>query len=215
MVNELYLQHHQIKGAKWGKHNGPPYPLSKEISTGKRLKTRGAALAKRKAMIAKKAQMKAQAKATKDSEKQQKVEAKKQAQTEKLKNKVVKSRSIAKVYKNADLFSNEELEKIKYRFTLENDIKRLKDSTFIQKGRSYVDKIGMAADGLDRIANTIEKGSKTYNNVAKVMNSLYGSDMKIIGETKNVERKTVEYTTTTRTKDKSGNDVTVVKKWKE
>lgn len=211
MVNDLYLQHHQIKGAKWGKRNGPPYPLSKEISTGKRLKTRGTAVAKYKAKVAKKAQMKA----VKASEKQQKIEAQKQAQTEKTKNKILKSRSIAKVYKNADLFSDQELEKIKNRFTLENDIKKLRDSAFIQKGRSYVDKIGMTADGLDRIANTIEKGSKTYNNVAKVMNSLYGSDMKIIGESKNVEKRTTEYTTTTRTKDKSGNDVTIVKKWKE
>lgn len=211
MVNETYLMHHQIKGAKWGQRNGPPYPLSKDISTGKRLKARGAALAKRKAAVAKKAQVKA----TKASEKQKKNEEQKQAQNEKTKNKILKSRSIAKVYKHADLFSDQELEKIKNRFTLENDIKKLRDSAFIQKGRSYVDKIGMTADGLDRIASTIEKGSKTYNNVAKVMNSLYGSDMKIIGEVKNTEKRTTEYTKTTRTKDKSGNDVTIVKKWKE
>ena len=33
---ELY--HHGIKGQKWGIENGPPYPLSSDISTGKRLK---------------------------------------------------------------------------------------------------------------------------------------------------------------------------------
>ena len=33
---ELY--HHGIKGQKWGVSNGPPYPLSDEVSTGKRLK---------------------------------------------------------------------------------------------------------------------------------------------------------------------------------
>ena len=33
---ELY--HHGIQGQKWGKRNGPPYPLNKDISTGKRLK---------------------------------------------------------------------------------------------------------------------------------------------------------------------------------
>jgi len=36
MANELY--HHGIKGQKWGVTNGPPYPLSDEVSTGKRLK---------------------------------------------------------------------------------------------------------------------------------------------------------------------------------
>lgn len=33
-----YLVHHGIKGQKWGKRNGPPYPLDSDISTGKRLK---------------------------------------------------------------------------------------------------------------------------------------------------------------------------------
>ena len=32
------LCHHGILGQKWGKHNGPPYPLGSDISTGSRLK---------------------------------------------------------------------------------------------------------------------------------------------------------------------------------
>lgn len=43
MIYESYivggvLYHHGIKGQQWGKRNGPPYPLSKDVSTGKRLK---------------------------------------------------------------------------------------------------------------------------------------------------------------------------------
>lgn len=38
-LNELY--HHGITGMKWGVKNGPPYPLSSKISTGKSLKTKG------------------------------------------------------------------------------------------------------------------------------------------------------------------------------
>lgn len=30
--NELYLKHHGIQGQKWGKRNGPPYPLSENAS---------------------------------------------------------------------------------------------------------------------------------------------------------------------------------------
>lgn len=32
------LAHHGIIGQKWGKRNGPPYPLSNEVSTGHRIK---------------------------------------------------------------------------------------------------------------------------------------------------------------------------------
>ena len=61
-IYKNYLEHHQIKGGKWGVMHGPPYPLSKTISTGKRLKkkvsdSRGASVAKYKAKLAKKAQI--------------------------------------------------------------------------------------------------------------------------------------------------------------
>lgn len=32
-----YLEHHGVEGQKWGQRNGPPYPLSSDVSTGKRL----------------------------------------------------------------------------------------------------------------------------------------------------------------------------------
>ena len=43
MIYETYsvggvLYHHGIQGMHWGVQNGPPYPLSKSISTGSRLK---------------------------------------------------------------------------------------------------------------------------------------------------------------------------------
>lgn len=34
------LQHHGILGQKWGRRNGPPYPLDGSVSTGSRLKTK-------------------------------------------------------------------------------------------------------------------------------------------------------------------------------
>lgn len=211
------LQHSGILGQKWGQRNGPPYPLKPSAHSAAEKKAmkssgnRGSSIAKYKAKVAKKAQIEA----VKKAEKQKKSEEKKNAQSAKLKEKILKSRSVAKVYKHADLFSDQELQQLKNRFTLENDIKKLKNSDFTQKGKDFIDKVGMAGDTLNKVANVIENGSRTYNNVAKVMNSLYGSDMKIIGDKKETNKKETEYTTTTRTKDKSGNNVTIVKKWKE
>lgn len=36
-----WLSHHGVQGQRWGHRNGPPYPLSREISTGSRLKENG------------------------------------------------------------------------------------------------------------------------------------------------------------------------------
>lgn len=38
-LDEYFIEHHGIKGQKWGVRNGPPYPLDSSKSTGKRLKT--------------------------------------------------------------------------------------------------------------------------------------------------------------------------------
>ena len=48
------IEHHGILGQKWGKQNGPPYPLGSDKSTGKRLKsTSGRVTRKRKKSLKK------------------------------------------------------------------------------------------------------------------------------------------------------------------
>lgn len=99
-----YLAHHGIQGQKWGVKNGPPYPLGKSVSTGKRLKTkRGAAGGQSNKM------------GTLDER------AKRKADKKKLKEIRKERRKIAK---NASLLSDKEL----------NDhIRRIKQENYLKK----------------------------------------------------------------------------------
>jgi len=38
LPSDTDMQHHGILGQKWGKRNGPPYPLDESVSTGSKLK---------------------------------------------------------------------------------------------------------------------------------------------------------------------------------
>lgn len=215
MEEDLVLVHHGINGQKKGVRNGPPYPLSRAVSTGKSLKKKvsadsGSTIAKYKAHLAKKSQVKT----AKEAEKKKAEEERLKEKNEKTKAKVLKSRSVSQLYKHADLFSNQELRDLKDRYTIESDIKKLKNSESTQKGKNFIDKVATAGDMASKVANLVDNGSKAYNNVAKVLNSIYDSDIPIIGDKKN-GKKEVEYSTVTRTKDQKGNDVTITKKWKE
>ena len=49
MAYSRWLEHHGVKGQNWGVHNGPPYPLDRSISDGKKLvKANGKPQGKRK-----------------------------------------------------------------------------------------------------------------------------------------------------------------------
>ena len=37
-LEDEFIKHHGILGMHWGQRNGPPYPLSRVVSTGKKLK---------------------------------------------------------------------------------------------------------------------------------------------------------------------------------
>lgn len=116
-LSEDTLAHHGIIGQLWGHRNGPPYPLSKKISTGSRLK----GSAKRKAKRTQRRRVKSLKKARKARE-AKRVE---QQQIQKSKEEIIKSKDINQMLKKVDDFSNKEIEDMLKRLDTE---KRLKEA---------------------------------------------------------------------------------------
>ena len=197
ITNELFFKHHQVKDAHWGEMHGPPYPLSKTVSTGKTIK-KGAKLksvnesklaASRKGISG----MLADAKAKKEAAKKQaaRVEALKKArdaknqkekeakEREELKQKVIKSRSASMLYKHADLFTTEELQTYKNRLSVETELKNMSPD-LIDKGKKFIKTASTVSDALEKTANAMNNGIKNYNNVVRVLNSFTDSDLPYI-----------------------------------
>ena len=112
-LDEEFVKHHQALGAHWGIHNGPPYPLSRILSTGKRLKpaakgvSGGGSVTRKKRRALKKAR-KARAKnlKIKTMEKQTKEE-------------IIKNKDIKSMLQNVDKFTNQEINDMLTRLDVE------------------------------------------------------------------------------------------------
>lgn len=83
------------------------------------------------------------------------------------------------IYKHADLFTTDELNQLSNRLSAENKIKNL-DTTFVEKGKKFIATADTIGTSLGKAAIVVENGIKIYDNVAKVMNTFYGTDMKIV-----------------------------------
>ena len=183
MENENYLEHHGIEGQKHGVRNGPPYPLkpaiSRAVKESAKKEPKQGIIAKYKAnKIAKKrkaAQVEALKKAREEKDRKQQEEKAKAD----LKKKVTESRDPALLYKHADLFSTDELREMKNRLSVEEEIKKLSPS-IVDKGQQFIKKAQTTADVLGKTANVLDNGIKTYNNVAKVLNSMCDTKMPMI-----------------------------------
>ena len=109
------LAHHGILNQMWGHRNGPPYPLSRKISTGSRLKGSAA----RKAKKTKKRRVKSLKKARKAREEKRA----EQQQIQKSKDEIIKSKDINQMLKNVDNFSNQEITDMLKRLDIEGQLK--------------------------------------------------------------------------------------------
>lgn len=210
MENENYLEHHGIKGQSWGDRNGPPYPLkpaiSRAVKESAKKEPKQGIIAKYKAnKIAKKrkaAQVEALKKAREEKDRKQQEEKAKAD----LKKKVTESRDPVLLYKHADLFSTDELREMKNRLSVEEEIKNLSPS-IVDKGQQFIKKAQTTADVLGKTATVLDNGIKTYNNVAKVLNSMCDTKMPmIVDPTQNNGNKNKNNNNSNGNKNNSGNN---------
>ena len=165
------LIHYGIKGQKWGIRRFQNSDGSLTSAGRKRYSDsggiRGVVSKVKNSVEKRKASSKASTakkKATKEEEK----ETKEKESLEKKKERILKSRSAKELYENADLFTSQELQSAYNRLTLEKNISSLVPKE-VDKGKQFVDS---ALKTAKTINDAIDTGSKLYNNVAKVYNSL-------------------------------------------
>lgn len=86
--------------------------------------------------------------------------------------------------KNFDLFTSEEIDNIVKKIRQKNTIQELADAESVRRGQKYVREADNMAKVLNSTASAISGASKAYNEGAKVVNAMFGSDLPIIGEKK-------------------------------
>ena len=183
-----YLTHYGIKGQKWGirRYQNPDGSLT---SAGRKRYSdsggiRGAVSKVKNAVTRRGSSSKSAAK-----KKQEEKEEKEKETLEQKKDRVLKSRSAKELYENADLFTTQELQSAYNRLSLERNISSLVPKD-VNKGKQFVDNAIKTAKTLN---DAIDTGSKLYNNVAKVYNSLTDEGRKkplpMIGDNQKKDKK--------------------------
>lgn len=191
-----YLEHHGVKGQRWGVRKKRVTSGGKRFSGSKTNSGSSASAAiqslrnKRNAQKiarfkAKEAKAKEQLKVTTAKNKAKAAEAnlkaakKNKATTvnseelqkmtvDEQKQAILKQRSGKALYKNADLFTTDELAAAARRLQLEKTLREI-DPKQKSKGEQYLDKAKKLNDTMNTVTNTIESGAKLYQTINKYL----------------------------------------------
>lgn len=128
----LELSHHGILGQKWGKKNGPPYPLDYDKLSEK--------------------------------ERRQAID------------KSIRDGDVITTNRNRKYYTDDEVNQVIKRFEINTKLSQLNASQI----KTGLDKIENLCDTMGKISDYGEKAVKGWNTVAKISNSLTGTELPLI-----------------------------------
>lgn len=187
-----YLAHYGVPGMKWGQHLFAKLLGKKQdksvtdTATVKRIKGRSSRFAsrvKRRMQINDAKKIKAAQKTLGIRDDNGQTESKANR-----KKRVLKSRSARELYKNADLFTDEELRSAYSRLALEKQIRDLDpEPAKMSTVDKWIDRTQKAQKLASNASNIANSGIKTYNTMADIYNAFSGSSkpLKKIGKEDN------------------------------
>lgn len=179
------LTHHGILGQKWGVRRYQYKDGSLTPAGRKRYKIdeQGNLVEKTK----KERKMEAKQARKEKAEEAKRIRLERENETrEKKKERLLKSRDLAQIYDNKDLFSDQELLQIYNRFNLERNLSNLVPK---EKEKSYADIVDRLSKNIDSTVRFVDSGTKAYNAFAKIANSVSDSEFPVIGVEKVSARK--------------------------
>lgn len=186
------LEHHGILGQKWGRQQGPPYPLDSEDHSaaekkaGWRRSLEGAtekikaATEKAKAEIAaRKESPKPQIeKPAQNAAKKEETAEEKAAREKAEKRKIIDSADANTIAANASKLTTQELQEAVNRMNLMQQVNRNTTTP-----PTVQDKINGAIGKLDQAATTVTKGIDAYNKVARIYNKFQDPPLPVLDGT--------------------------------
>lgn len=155
------LAHHGVEGQSWGERNGPPYPLAninKKMARAEYKLKKAKERELKKLQKAKEKRLKKLQKAAKKARATKKKQEEEQAALQKKKQMLVKEGNLDKIRKNAELFTNEELE-----YILERDAQ--KRALGSQEQRDKEEKLNNVMARIAQVADIAVSAGKVFQGI--------------------------------------------------
>lgn len=155
------LAHHGVEGQSWGDRNGPPYPLAninKKMARAEYKLKKAKERELKKLQKAKEKRLKKLQKAAKKARATKKKQEEEQAAIQKKKQMLVKEGNLDKIRKNAELFTNEELE-----YILERDAQ--KRALGSQEQRDKEEKLNNVMARIAQVADIAVSAGKVFQGI--------------------------------------------------